>query len=163
MKKSVTTLYQNTDLNLSVYISTSSFTSTLPKSPRLLEKLYVKRGALVVSITLNQEDTLVTTLRLISIALATYPLYIKIASYVRSPRILNTSVRLITAILKKRYMRMPLSLLIPTIACSALNPLKSFQAGRLNYYFSPNVMAFLGSMLRTQLAFIACTTPPKTS
>lgn len=53
-------------------------------------------------------------------------------------------------------------LVIPTIACLALNPLKSFQAGRLNYYFSPNVMAFLGSILRTQLAFIACTTPPKT-
>jgi hypothetical protein len=74
MKKYIHTLWENTLPNISVRISISYFSLTRTGSPRILDRLYIHAGSLVVSIGLPREEMLSRTLRDMLIHLAVFPI-----------------------------------------------------------------------------------------
>lgn len=74
MKRYIRTLSESTLQNISVRISISYFSLTRTRSPRILDKLYIHAGSLVVSIGLPREAMLSRTLRDMLIHLAVFPI-----------------------------------------------------------------------------------------
>ena len=82
MKQYICTMLESTRLSTSVRISISYYSLTRKNSPRVLDKLYIRVGRLVVSITLPREKTLHLTLRHILIPLLGFPIILDKVSLV---------------------------------------------------------------------------------
>ena len=83
LRNYVTTLWESTHPSVSARIGISFSSSTRRSRPRFLNRIYLRAGSMVLSISLSSKVTLLTTLQNIAVALILYPLCI--AYQVRNP------------------------------------------------------------------------------
>ena len=99
MKQYICTMLESTHLSTFVRISISYYSLTRKNSPRVLDKLYIRAGRLVVSITLPREKTLHHTLRHILIPLLEFPTILDKVSRVDLSRDSRTNLENLYSIL----------------------------------------------------------------
>ena len=107
----VTTQSANTDQNTTALIGTLYYTSTIKKYPRILYRLCLKVGNMVLLIRLNREAKFLTTLRLTLIQMLLFQTYLRLNRYALVRYIPNFLVFLYLNLLKKKLLKKDLNFL----------------------------------------------------
>ena len=139
MKRLRTIWSANMDLSISAHISMCYFSSIPTKHYRHLEKLYLRVGRLVVSIIPSHEESVHSMLRNTLTAIVISQEYIQHVPFVRSHIIRETSLNLFLRSRKKRYMKLPLNLLMKHAVKSLAMMSMCIPGGRLSAYSIQNV------------------------
>lgn len=154
MKKLHTIWSANMDQSISAHISMCYFSSIPTKHYRHLEKLYLRVGRLVVSITPSHEESVHSTLRNTLTAIVISQEYIQHVPFVRSHIIRETSLNLFLRARKKRYMKLPLNLLMKHAAKSLAMMSMCIPGGRLSAYSTQNVKDLIHQLIANYLSLI---------
>ena len=142
-KKCVTLPLANTDPYTSARIIISYYSSPQTKRYRYVQRLYLKRGRLVVSTVKYPKESVHHTLRAMLIAVALYPKFLKCLPSVRSTYILKNWVKVFYKVNARKYTHLPLASLLNE-ASSSMEIIKSSMCGgRLTLTSSPNVKDLL--------------------
>ena len=145
-KKCVILPLANTDLYTSDRISISYYTSPLKPSYKLVQRLYLRHGNLVVSIVSSPKVNVHRTLRATLIALALYPKFLRYLPRVRSAYILKNWVKAFCYVNERRYTHYPLATLFKEAQLSMESMRNSISGGRVTVISSRNVKDMLISL-----------------
>ena len=138
-RKCVTMPLVNTDPYTSVRIIISYYSSTQKKSYKYVQRLYLKRGPLVVSMFKFPKESALRTLRVMLTAVCLYPKFLKYVPSVHSAYILKGWVKAFCKVNARKYMRLPLMTLLKEASYSMENIRSLMYGGRLTLTSIPNV------------------------
>jgi hypothetical protein len=158
-RKYVTTLYQNTDLKPTVRIGIVYYSLTRRRSPKHFEKIYLRLGPTVVSITLSPGEPLLPMLRHTLIVLLVYHSFMldkkKSALDPSIPRDLARIKSLLNRPTFQKFQRYPISSLMALTSILMARLSTSGLYGRVSLRYSPDSLMIFSQIVILVASFFS--------